>query len=55
MDSDCLFCKIVAGEIPSEKIYEDELIYGFRDINPAAPSHLLFIPKAGEMLYRLKG
>lgn len=44
--SDCLFCKIAAGEIPSDKIYEDELIYVFKDINPAAPVHYLFIPKA---------
>jgi histidine triad (HIT) family protein len=43
--SDCLFCKIIAGEIPSEKIFEDDLIYGFRDISPVAPSHLLLIPK----------
>ena len=43
---DCLFCKIVAGEIPSNKVYEDELILAFRDIAPAAPVHVLFIPKA---------
>ncbi len=43
--SDCLFCKIAAGEIPSEKVYEDELVYVFKDINPAAPVHFLFIPK----------
>ncbi len=41
----CLFCKIVAGEIPSTKVYEDETIYAFRDINPQAPSHILVIPK----------
>ena len=43
--SDCLFCKIIAGEIPSSKVYEDELVYGFRDINPQAPVHLLVVPK----------
>lgn len=43
--SDCLFCKIVRGEIPSEKVYEDEEIYAFRDINPCAPVHVLVIPK----------
>lgn len=43
--SDCLFCKIVRGEIPSEKVYEDELVYVFKDIAPTAPVHLLVIPK----------
>ena len=43
---DCLFCKIVAGDIPSTKVYEDELVYAFRDINPQAPTHVLVIPKA---------
>lgn len=43
--SDCLFCKIVAGEIPSTKVYEDELVLAFRDIAPQAPSHILVIPK----------
>ena len=43
---DCLFCKIIAGDIPSTKVYEDELIYAFRDINPQAPTHILVIPKA---------
>ena len=43
---DCLFCKIVAGDIPSSKVYEDEQILAFRDIAPAAPVHVLFIPKA---------
>ena len=43
---DCLFCKIVAGDIPSTKVYEDELVYAFRDINPQAPTHTLVIPKA---------
>lgn len=41
----CLFCKIAAGEIPSTKIYEDEKILAFRDINPQAPVHVLVIPK----------
>lgn len=43
--SDCLFCKIVAGEIPSTKVYEDEAVLAFRDINPMAPTHILVIPK----------
>ncbi len=42
---DCLFCKIIAGEIPSTKVYEDELVFAFRDIEPQAPSHILIIPK----------
>ena len=42
---DCLFCKIASGEIPSKKIYEDEKILAFEDINPAAPVHILIIPK----------
>lgn len=42
---DCLFCKIIAGEIPSAKVYEDEYVYAFRDINPQAPVHVLVIPK----------
>lgn len=42
---DCLFCKIVAGEIPSKKIFEDELVYVFEDICPTAPIHYLIIPK----------
>lgn len=42
---DCLFCKIIAGEIPSTKVYEDEHVYAFRDINPQAPVHVLAIPK----------
>jgi histidine triad (HIT) family protein len=44
-DPDCIFCKIVAGEVPGEKLYEDELILAFRDINPVAPLHGLVIPK----------
>lgn len=43
--SDCLFCKIAAGEIPSNKVYEDELCYAFYDIDPQAPVHFLVIPK----------
>ena len=41
----CIFCKIIAGEIPSTKVYEDETVYAFRDINPMAPTHILVIPK----------
>ena len=42
---DCLFCKIAAGEIPSAKVYEDEKVLAFRDIEPQAPVHILIIPK----------
>ena len=42
---DCLFCKIIAGEIPSKKVYEDEQVYVFEDIAPTAPVHYLLIPK----------
>ena len=42
---DCVFCKIIKGEIPSEKVYEDEDVIAFKDINPAAPIHILVIPK----------
>ena len=42
---DCLFCKIIAGDIPSTKVYEDETVYAFRDIAPQAPTHILVIPK----------
>ena len=41
----CLFCKIIAGEIPSEKVYEDDEVLAFKDINPMAPVHILIIPK----------
>ena len=44
--SDCLFCKIAAGEIPSRKAYEDDLCLAFHDIDPQAPTHFLVIPKA---------
>ena len=43
--SDCLFCKIIAGDIPSTKVYEDEIVFAFRDINPQAPTHVLVVPK----------
>jgi histidine triad (HIT) family protein len=43
---DCIFCKIVNGEIPSKKLYEDDSVVAFNDINPAAPVHYLVIPKA---------
>lgn len=42
---DCLFCKIIAGEIPSAKVYENEWVYAFRDIAPQAPVHILIVPK----------
>ncbi|GLV13560.1 histidine triad nucleotide-binding protein [Alicyclobacillus hesperidum] len=41
----CLFCQIVAGEIPSQKVYEDDVVYAFQDIRPQAPIHILIIPK----------
>ena len=44
-DESCLFCKILAGEIPSAKVYEDEYVFAFRDINPQAPVHVLVVPK----------
>ena len=42
---DCVFCKIIKGEIPSEKVYEDEDVMAFKDINPVTPIHILVIPK----------
>ncbi|SUB56616.1 histidine triad nucleotide-binding protein [Peptoniphilus lacrimalis] len=42
---DCLFCNIVKGQIPSEKVYEDNAVYAFKDVNPEAPVHILIIPK----------
>ncbi len=42
---DCLFCKIIAGEIPSTKVYEDEFVYAFNDIAPQAPIHVVIVPK----------
>jgi len=44
-ENNCLFCRIIAGEIPSKKIYEDELAFAFHDINPQAPTHVLIVPK----------
>ena len=43
--SDCIFCKIIAGEIPSQRVYEDEFVFAFRDISPQAPVHVLIVPK----------
>ncbi|MDF7665137.1 histidine triad nucleotide-binding protein [Bifidobacterium sp. ESL0745] len=45
MADDCLFCKIIAGEIPSTKVYEDDTTYAFKDINPKAKVHVLIVPK----------
>ncbi len=42
---DCIFCKIISGDIPSTKVYEDELVFAFKDINPEAPVHVLIVPK----------
>lgn len=42
---DCIFCKIIAGEIPSDKVYEDDKMIAFKDISPAAPVHVLLVPK----------
>lgn len=42
---DCLFCKIIGGEIPSNKVYEDDTVFAFRDIDPQAPVHILIVPK----------
>ena len=42
---DCIFCKILNGDVPSKKIYEDDFVYAFHDINPAAPVHVIVIPK----------
>lgn len=43
--NDCLFCKIIKGEIPSSKIYENEFVYAFKDIDPQAPFHAIIVPK----------
>ena len=43
---DCLFCKIISGDIPSSKVYEDDMCLAFKDINPQTPVHILVIPKA---------
>jgi histidine triad (HIT) family protein len=45
MSDDCIFCKIARGEIPSKKVYEDEEVFAFHDINPVAPVHFMLIPK----------
>ena len=45
MKNDCLFCAIIDGEIPSTKVYEDDYVYAFRDINPQAPVHVVIVPK----------
>ena len=45
LEENCLFCKIIKGEIPSTKVYEDDKILAFKDINPVAPVHVLVIPK----------
>jgi len=45
-DLDCIFCKIVAGQIPSRQVYEDDEVFAFHDINPVAPVHFMIIPKA---------
>ena len=44
--SDCLFCKIIAGDIPSANVYEDDMMLAFRDIEPQAPEHIVIVPKA---------
>lgn len=43
---DCLFCKIIAGEIPSKKVFENDMVYAFRDIDPQAPEHIVIAPKS---------
>jgi histidine triad (HIT) family protein len=45
VEMDCIFCKIIKGEIPSTKVYEDEYVYAFEDINPEAPVHVIIVPK----------
>lgn len=42
---DCIFCKIIKGEIPSDKVYEDDMVISFKDISPCAPAHVLIVPK----------
>ncbi len=46
LDKNCIFCRIAAGEIPSDKVYEDEQVVAFKDLNPQAPVHVLVVPKA---------
>jgi len=48
---DCIFCRIVSGDVPAEKVYEDGEVLAFRDINPVAPVHILIVPKIGHMFY----
>jgi histidine triad (HIT) family protein len=43
--ADCLFCRVIRGDIPSKKVYEDDQVYAFEDINPQAPTHFLIVPK----------
>lgn len=45
MSENCLFCRIIAGEIPSSKVYEDEVCFAFNDISPQAPTHILIVPR----------
>jgi histidine triad (HIT) family protein len=45
MEKNCLFCRIISGEIPASKVYEDEICLAFKDINPQAPIHILLVPK----------
>src|SRR5262245_12077708 len=45
MADDCLFCRIIAGEIPSSRVYEDDVCIGFNDISPQAPTHILIVPR----------
>jgi histidine triad (HIT) family protein len=45
MSDDCLFCKVIRGEVPSKKVYEDDRTYAFEDIRPQAPTHVLIVPK----------
>ena len=47
---DCIFCKIIKGEIPSTKVYEDDKVLAFKDINPASPIHVLVIPKKFDIM-----
>ena len=53
-DPTCIFCRIVRGEIPSKKVYEDDEVIVFHDINPAAPVHLLMVPKERVTRLRMK-
>ncbi|MGH9513777.1 MAG: histidine triad nucleotide-binding protein [Terriglobales bacterium] len=43
--SDCIFCRIISGEVPSKKVYEDDYVFAFEDLNPQGPTHVLIIPK----------